>query len=79
MFFADIRQPIRFEINLNYVFWVLEESCYTEPTDCELRVISRKVEDIVYSKISKNQKFNLVDAIISCASSYLEPAEQPTE
>jgi hypothetical protein len=63
VFFADIRKSCEFEVNQNLIRYIAEERDLIF-TDIEYTLISNRVEDMVWRKISFGEKFVLTELIL---------------
>jgi hypothetical protein len=63
VFFADIRKSCEFEVNQNLIRYIAEERDLIF-TDIEYTLISNRVEDMVWRKISVGEKFVLTELIL---------------
>ncbi len=64
MFFSDIREACRFQVNGNLVRFVQEGfSEFSELCDAEIREISRDVENEIHKSISFGKPFDMFHLI----------------
>ena len=64
MYFADIRNPVRFEINASWIRHMLEEIAPgRDVTEYQIRELCLRIEDEVSRNLGMGHDFNLLSLI----------------